>query len=320
MTTDKDKNKSKNKDKSKPEHDHESEHIDIEFNDETGPVGLAGNGAFSNSEPADEAEAPYDRAQEHIDIDFNQETGPVGLAANNAFTRSVSEEGAEAGAGKDYSTDLVNGQRPFFSEIPLRAMPTQYGERMRKLRTEILLRHGYHNAAPLVFAIVSPSSGDGRSFLAAELAVAFAQLGRATLLIDTDMRNPQHRRFFWNQPKVGLAQALETGATPEFSQVAGLNNLSVLDAGSEPGFNPTELLSSKRFYGIVNSMQNLFSFIIIDTPAFNKYTDATVVSTIVGRVLTLHRSPANTFSETRAMLDSLSRSGTEVIGGVLNHF
>lgn len=236
-------------------------------------------------------------------ISFDLETRQGGLASNAAF-----------------STPIVSGDQPELDDSPMITMPSRHGEQMRKLRTEILIRHGYNNATPLAFAVVSPSAGDGRSLLAAELAISFAQLGRATLLIDADMRSQKHSVASGRRTQNGLVQALETGATPDFNRVAGYSNLSVLDAGDSPTFNPVDLLWSKRFYRIIESLRNLFSFVIVDTPPFIRHSDAMIISTIVGSALTVHRAPHNTYADTRLMMDGLSKSEAKVIGGVLNRF
>lgn len=217
-----------------------------------------------------------------------------------------------------FSTALVQSERHGLDEAPLRSLPTAHGEHIRRLRTELMLRHGYQNAAPLALAVVSTSARDGRSLLATELAISFAQLGRPTLLIDADMRTPIARRIFGHQLDRGLAQALATGDVPELNVVESYPTLSILGAGDESGFNPTELLSNKRFQRLIDSTRNLFDFIVVDTPPFNAYSDAQVISAVVGRVITLHRAPINTYKETREMLGSLSRSGAEILGAVLN--
>lgn len=212
-------------------------------------------------------------------------------------------------------TVLLDPEQP-----PLRSLPNVHGDLVRKLRTELLLRHGYSNTAPLAFAIVSTSSGDGRSLLAAELALSFAQLGRSTLLIDADLRSPRQHRLFGTEIREGLAQTLATGEPPKLNGVEGLPPLSVLAAGEDTGHNPTELFSSMRFQRTMDAMRNLFDFIIVDTPAFNDYSDAQIISAVTGRVLTLHRAKVSTYQDTRTMLASLARSRTEIFGGVLNQF
>lgn len=217
-----------------------------------------------------------------------------------------------------FSIALVQSERHILDEAPLRFLPTTHGEHIRRLRTELMLRHGYQNPNSLGVAVVSPNAGDGRSLLALELAISFAQLGRPTLLIDADMRTPIARRIFGRQIHRGLAQALATGDSPEVNIVNNYPTLSILGAGDEAGFNPTELLANKRFQRLIESTRSLFDFIVIDTPPFNAYSDAQVISAVVGRVITLHRTPTNTYRDTRKMLGGLTRSGAEILGAVLN--
>ena len=216
------------------------------------------------------------------------------------------------------ASSLVLSMHHGLDETPLRSIPTAHGERIRRLRTELLIRHGYHNAAPLVLAIVSTSARDGRSLLATELAISFAQLGRSTLLIDADLRTLRERKIYGQNLDRGLAQALVSGETPELNSVENYPTLSILAAGDEGDFNPTELLSSKRFQWLIESTRNLFDFIVIDTPPFTTFSDAQVIAAAVGKVITLHRAPVNTFRETREMLNSLERAGVDVVGAVLN--
>lgn len=217
-----------------------------------------------------------------------------------------------------FSTALAQSERQNADDAPLLFLPTAHGEHIRRLRTELMLRHGYQNADSLALAVVSPTAGDGRSLLALELATSFAQLGRRTLLIDADMRTPIARRIFGHQLHRGLAQTLATGDTPKVSIVKGYPTLSIFGAGDESGFNPTELLAKKRFQRLIDSTRKLFDFIVVDTPPFNAYSDSQVISAVVGRVITLHRAPINTYKDTREMLGGLSRSGAEILGAVLN--
>lgn len=219
-----------------------------------------------------------------------------------------------------FSMSLVKNVTYDPDQPPLRSLPSVHGELIRKLRTELLLRHGYDNSAALAFAVVSTSAGDGRSLLAAELAISFAQLGRSTLLIDADLRSSREHRLFGTEVKEGLAQTLATGEPPRLSNVEGFPPLSVLAAGEDTGHNPTELFSSMRFQRTIDTMRSIFDFIIIDTPPFNDYSDTQIISAVTGRALTLHRAKSNSFRDTRTMLDSLARSRTEIFGGVLNQF
>lgn len=294
-----------------------------------GPVSSSGDGDV-NEDGAPDAESD-DQQRWHDVEQVWDDVCPDSESPQKSSQRAEQVKGDNSGSqGVAAPKDHV--QSPDFSIAVQRARgadhspPLQAPERgpvdeqVRKLRTELLLRHGHRNTATLGFAIVSTSPGEGRSLLAAELAKSFARLGRSTLLVDADMRHPSQHRIFGIDLGRGLIQSIVEGPPPELNGIECLSGLSLLTAGSDLGFDPSELLSNARFKNLMDSLQNIFEFIIVDTPPFNLYPDAQVVSAVVGRAMTLHRSASSNFKDTRSMLRSLAISNAEVIGGVLNRF
>jgi protein-tyrosine kinase len=161
-------------------------------------------------------------------------------------------------------------------------------EKIRALRTELLLRRESIDRANIV-ALLSPCPGEGRSLLAAELAIAFAQMGRPTLLVDADLRRPQQHLLFGTDNRQGLTQAIEYGVKPQLHTVQGLTRMSVLTAGAVP-HNPLELLSSSCFVSMIEDWRNNFEFIVIDTAPVMHFSDGLAVASLVGRVLALSRA------------------------------
>jgi receptor protein-tyrosine kinase len=193
-----------------------------------------------------------------------------------------------------------------------------HSERIRLLRTEILLRHSAQHGA-VAFAVVGASAAEGRSQLAAELALSFAQLGRSTLLIDADMRHPRQHVFFGTELREGLAQAIVRGHATSLFAVAGYPALTLMTAGICPS-NPIELLSDGRFESLMLSLRNSYEFIIVDTPRCDAYADGLVIATVLGHVLTVHRAKVTSYKAARAMLRQLVSARADILGGVLNHF
>lgn len=191
-------------------------------------------------------------------------------------------------------------------------------EKIRALRTELLVRRESPNQANMV-ALLSPLPGEGRSQLAAELAIAFAQLNRPTLLLDADFRNPQQHILFGADNKQGLSDAITTGMPAHLQSVQRLPHLYLLTAGLPPS-NPLELLLSDRFAWLIEDWHHHFDFVIIDTPACGHYSDGLAVASLVGRVLTLSRAKLTPYRETRDMLHRLNVIRAQILGGVLNHF
>ncbi len=191
-------------------------------------------------------------------------------------------------------------------------------ERIRALRTELLLLDDAAGKAS-VLALVSPCPGEGRSQLCAELAIAFSQLGRRTLLVDADLRHPCQHLLFGAENQWGLAQALAFGDVPPLLGVEGLPFLSLLTAGP-PAPNPLELISDGRFERLLSEWQRQFDFILIDTPPITQYSDALALATLSGKVLVISRAAATAHGDMKEMLRRLGSAQSRIVGAVINHF
>jgi protein-tyrosine kinase len=191
-------------------------------------------------------------------------------------------------------------------------------EQIRMLRTELLLRHEANDSANVV-AVLSPCAAEGRSQLAAELAIAFAQLGRPTLLVDADLRHPQQHVLFNADNTRGLAHAIAREEVPRFQTIKNLPSLFLLTAGAPPA-NPLELLSDRCFESMAGDWRQHFQFVVLDTPPVSQYADGLAVATIVGRVLSLSRARHTPYRDTRDMLRRLGATQSRILGAVINHF
>jgi protein-tyrosine kinase len=170
-----------------------------------------------------------------------------------------------------------------------------------------------------VFALVGPGRSEGRSQLCAELAIAFAQLGRRTLLVDADLRHPRQHALFSAENQWGLAQTLALGEPPYLHAVEGLPDLVVLTCGTIPP-NPLELVSHRRFERLITEMRRQYDFIVIDTPAVSLYADALQVATVARRVLVVSRSETTSFSSMKDMLRRLAVTESKILGAVISRF
>lgn len=191
-------------------------------------------------------------------------------------------------------------------------------EKVRLLRTELLMRREPGERANMV-AVLSPCAGEGRSQLAAELAIAFAQLGRPTLLVDADLRKPRQHLLFGADNLCGLGDALAQGRRPLLQTVNGLPDLRVLTAGPLPG-NALELLSDQGFGALVAEWQRSYAFVVFDTPPICRYADGLAVATVVGRLLSLSRARHTPYRDSREMIRRLGATRSRVLGAVINHF
>lgn len=191
-------------------------------------------------------------------------------------------------------------------------------ERIRSLRTELLLFDSRQGRANQI-AILSPGAGEGRSLLAAELAIAFAQLGRRTLLVDADLRRPGLHSLFGAENTWGLAQALAYAEAPHFLGVEGIPQLSLLTSGPIAP-NPLELVSDGRFERRLSEWRRTFDYVILDTPPVSDYSDGLAIATLAGRVLVVSRAASTAHRDMQEMLRRLASTQAQVLGAVLNHF
>jgi receptor protein-tyrosine kinase len=191
-------------------------------------------------------------------------------------------------------------------------------EMIRALRTELFLRRESADKANMV-ALLSPCAGEGRSMLAAELAMAFAQTGQATLLVDADLRHPHQHLLLGLPNDEGLAQAISGPQEPWLHTVAGLPRLSVLTSGELPG-DPLELLSSQRLAALIEGWRRRFEVVVFDTAPIGRFSDGLSIASLAGRVLALSRAQHTPFKDMQDMLRRLSATQCQVVGAVVSHF
>jgi len=193
-------------------------------------------------------------------------------------------------------------------------------EEIRALRTHLLMRWITGGASARTLAIVSPGPNEGRSYIAANLAVAFAQLGRRTLLIDADLRRPRQQRIFGVPDKVGLATVL-SGRSDRSAivPVRDLGPLSVLPSGARPP-NPVELLSRETFGTLIQELQTDFDVILFDTPPAQSCADAQTVAFRARSALLIARKDHTRIADTERVVRDISDAGSEIVGTSLNAF
>jgi receptor protein-tyrosine kinase len=191
-------------------------------------------------------------------------------------------------------------------------------EQLRRLRTELLLRIRNRRSGGSL-ALVSPSTGEGRSQLAADLAISFAQLGRRTLLVDADLRRPRQHLLFGASNDYGLTAALTDPTPVRLYGVKGLADMALLTSGALPS-NPVELLSGRRFELLVTEWRRNFEFIVFDTPPTSEFSDASAIATVVGNVVVAGRKSQTSFTSLKELSRALEPTQASVLGAVLSEF
>lgn len=212
-----------------------------------------------------------------------------------------------------------NGSDAFSSLVVLQPGGVE-AEAIRGLRTRIMAQHVREGRRAL--AICSPGADTGCTFVASNLAVAIAQIGVKTVLVDADLRRPGVAQMFGiGDDNSGLADYLADPALRlediVFNDV--MPHLSVVTAGIPPS-NPQELLSSHRFRALVDQLLREYDLTIIDTTPANSCTDAQRVATVAGYGVIVARKHKTFVGDVATLARMLRADKSVVVGTVLNDF
>ena len=166
--------------------------------------------------------------------------------------------------------------------------------------------------------VTSPEATTGKSTVASNLAVVYAQKGKKTLLIDADMRKPTIHKIFSKSLSIGLSNCLtETVLLSEICQKTEIKGLFVLTSGELPP-NPNELLGSKRMALLMNEIKKGFDIVIIDTPPVTVVSDALVLATQSDGIILVVRSRITTKNRAKKAIEQIKMTRVPIIGVVLN--
>lgn len=188
-------------------------------------------------------------------------------------------------------------------------------EAYNAIRTNLLFsQHG--DKCP-IFVVTSPTANNGKTINSANLAISFAQMGKKTLLIDSDMRNPSLHKLFSLSSKNGLSEIL-AGFTDNISvSKTDIENLSVLTAGKIPP-NPAELLASSRMDKLLDFVREHYDCVFIDTPPVNLVTDATVFAQKTTGYILIIKTDTTKLPELKVTVNTLESLNSSILGFIIN--
>lgn len=168
-----------------------------------------------------------------------------------------------------------------------------------------------------IFVVTSPTANNGKTINSINLAVSFAQMGKRTLLIDADMRNPTIHRMFSISVKNGLSEIL-AGLTDNISvSKTDVENLSVLTAGKIPP-NPAELLSSARMDKLLEFVKEHYDCVFIDTPPINLVTDSTIFAQKVTGYIVIVKTDTTNTHDVKTTVTNIEQIDGNILGFILN--
>ena len=211
-------------------------------------------------------------------------------------------------AGREANKELVAALDPFSDQA----------DAFRELRSRLLLEV-LGERPRCALAVVSPDAGDGKSYLAANLAVGFSQLGERTLLIDADIRTPRQHSLLGVERGIGLTSVLAGFAQADaaVAAVPGLPSLFLMPAGAVPP-NPLELLQRPAFGALVRDMLEEFEHVVLDTPAAVRGADSRVIAARCGAALVVARKGRSRMQALEGLLGALERGSARIAGVIVN--
>jgi len=190
-------------------------------------------------------------------------------------------------------------------------------EAFRTLRTHLLFSSS--GQPPRAIAVTSPTPRDGKSTVAANLALITMEQGWSVILMDGDLRRPQLHTTYDIELTPGLSDVLRGAAILEEALVADPANpgLSLLPAG-ELVDNPTELIGSNRFVELVSELRERFDMVVVDTPPLLAVTDAALTGVLMDGTLVVVRANKTEFQSLEAGVSMLRRLQVPLLGIVMN--
>lgn len=157
-------------------------------------------------------------------------------------------------------------------------------EAYRSLRTSLLYTDIDKETKSILVSSAGP--GEGKTTTVANMAITYANLGKKTLLIDTDLRRPVVHKVLGVNKEPGITDYL-TGYKKDFSsliQETNIENLLVVSSGVIPP-NPSELLGSKKMSELISGLERTWDVILFDSPPLVAVTDATMISKEIDKII-----------------------------------
>ncbi len=167
--------------------------------------------------------------------------------------------------------------------------------------------------------ITSTESGEGKSYISANLATAFSQSGKNVLLVDCDMRKGRQNKIFGVPNDLGLSN-LAVANIENFSKYIRpikVKRLSLLTCGTVPP-NPSEILESNKTKELIEKLKEIYDIIIFDGPPVSGLPDSVIMSTLVDKAIIVTSERKTQKEALKSVRKSLQSVGAEIAGVIVN--
>jgi capsular exopolysaccharide synthesis family protein len=196
------------------------------------------------------------------------------------------------------------------------APKSSFAEGIKTLRTNLTFMAP--DDPPELILMTSPGPRQGKTLTSVNTAIAMAQSGDKTLLLDTDIRKPRVHKALNLSNDRGITNYIKDDATVrELLQSTPIDNLSAITSGDIPP-NPSEMLHSRQFEQFVEDIRQQFDRIIFDSPPLNVVSDALILSRSVDGVIVIAEFARTEKAALQRSLEQLREIGAPLLGTVLN--
>lgn len=168
--------------------------------------------------------------------------------------------------------------------------------------------------------VTSSIPGEGKSFVSANLAVAFAQAGNKVLIVDCDLRRGRQHTIFGIKNTLGLSNLLIDNTDrkdSKYFQSTKIKNVYVLPRGIVPP-NPSEILASEKNKNLVKILEKSFDMVIYDGPPVNGLADSIIMTGIVNKVIIVSAYKQTKLEQLQNTKKSLEKFSGKIAGVIVN--
>ncbi len=211
--------------------------------------------------------------------------------------------------------DMLEKEKKYQDKLLTSKTPFVVTEAYRRLRTNLMYT-GNTDICP-IYVVTSSLPNEGKTLSCANLAIAYAEIGKRTLIIDLDMRKPSQQTAFGIKNQDGVSAFL-AGITeaPNFIKT-DYENLSLMVVGVRPP-DPTQLLNSPRLPLLLSKAREQFDVIFLDVPPIGVISDASVIAKYVTGYVVVAEAGASDKKALVSTIKTIEKVDGTVLGFILN--
>jgi capsular exopolysaccharide synthesis family protein len=248
------------------------------------------------------------KSVEHLERKGLTILGIIPDMVSNNPQKSIKKITSPSKGGPEFKRRLITYEDP----------KSPVSESYRSLRTNISYASAVNKKIKSLL-ISSSQPGEGKSTTTANLAIAFAQLRKKTLLVDADLRKPVQHNVFGHPRGPGLSEYI-TGEVTDLDSIihaTKIENLSMITAGSLPP-NPSELLGSEAMSNLIDRLESTWDMVLFDSPPMVAVTDASMISSELDAIALVVKAGQTERTAVDRALDTIRNVGAPLIGAILN--